>query len=183
MVSTKRAKWITALAATLLLLLLLAVAWLVRQPAPVSVSFDRYERSGLSNYAVLTITNNSTTPLNFTSFNTMPEGTVKHFYSLHSSNVPSAPQEFKPQAPGMLFAETLEPHRSKSVGVPVDEIERTVAIPFYLAVQNATPAQNRFLRIRIVIRSLLGLPNDVGNVFWCPVPLRVEPKSGNSQQR
>ena len=59
--------------------------------------------------------------------------------------------------------------------MPIDEVERIVAIPFYLAAQNATPGHERFLRVRFVIRGLLGLPNDVGNVFLCPVPLRVEP--------
>src|SRR5688572_13707220 len=32
--------------------------------------FDRYERSGLSNYALLLITNSSTTPMTFNGFNT-----------------------------------------------------------------------------------------------------------------
>jgi hypothetical protein len=179
-----RARWIVLLAAVLFSLLVLALLWPVRQHSPVSIAFDRYERSGLSNYALLLITNNSATPMTFNSFNTSPEGTIKHLYSLQTSNGWTAPQEFKPRQPETLFQfiVTLEPHESKSVRVPVDETERKVAIPFYIDAQDATPAQERFKRVRFIIRQFLGLSNDVGNVFWCPVSLRAEPKRGSSQR-
>jgi len=102
-----------------------------------------------------------------TSFNTSPEGTVKHESSLHSSNGWTAPQEFPPQVPGMLFyfADTLEPHKRRSVRVPVDEVERTVAIPFDLAVQNSTPMQECLLRVRWVYPRCAWTPNDVASVL------------------
>jgi hypothetical protein len=81
------------------------------------------------------------------------------------------------------FANLLEPHHAASVRVPVDEVERRVAIPAYVGLQSPTPAQERWLHVRLVIGKWLGLEFDPAKQFWCPVALRVEAMSGSSPRR
>jgi hypothetical protein len=165
-----------ALGVLALLIAFTAAAFLMREPNPLTVTFDHYEKSGLSNYALLRITNQSARTFRFTTFNTSPEGTVKHFAMINGTHGWNQLQEFKPQQAGTLysFVNTIEPRRAELVRGPVDELTRKVAIPFYAERHDSAPnLESYLLRLRLAFQRLLRQAPDTARLITCPTELRV----------
>jgi hypothetical protein len=152
-----------------------ALSLMFWQSSPISVSLERYERSGASNYALLAVSNSSRKRFYFTTYNTLPEGTAQHFVTIHSTNGWTKPEEVKPAMSGSgifyRFADTLEPKGKATLKVPVDTTSRQIAIPFYPHIEKRTPLLEFLLRLRFKLRSMFGLPIQPHMLVWCPTEL------------
>jgi hypothetical protein len=178
---TERRTLIAAAAAAILLSFLIIL--LLIEPATAAVSFVEYERSGSSNYAVLTITNLSQLTFHFTSQNTFPEGTVRHFVSVRQGSGWTEPVENKPHLNGngtlYRFVEELSPKVAQKIRVPVDQFPRKVGVPVYSSNIEISRLRQLRLLLRNRIRKALNLPDQPGTVIWCPTELRVEIPTDN----
>lgn len=174
----KRLGLAAGVAAVIVLVLVIIV--LAIEPAPVGVSFDSYERSGSSNYAILVITNSSDRTFSFTSHNTFPEGTARHFVSFRDANGWGEPFENNPSIGGrgtlFRFAMVLPPRTARSVKVPVDDVPRRVGVPVYLSDMHegkTSRLKEWRAKLRNHVRRILRLDNSPNVLIWCDAELQA----------